>query len=320
MYDKCVTNIQTPETIVHYCQGLLQAPWRFSVLFLSELLGVSHDRIARSLIKTYSWKKLLLSQLTLSDGYLIVDETDIDKSFSKVIHGAGWIFSHRKSKHIFGLHIVVLVWTNKIMTIPIAWKIYKKGGGKTKIDLAQELIVYALLVLRLSPRAVLFDSLYASEPLLKFLIKHKQSFYTQLPKNRLLDKQAVKKVNNGRPYWTRVGMIKGSIRVQIVRNRRKYYMTNDIGISRKEQLQTYKVRWAIEEVFRYVKQEFGFEKCQARSLRVQNNHIGSCFFLYTVLQDIAEKTQMTMYCVKRKVILDPHFSSQIDLSAYMRSA
>jgi hypothetical protein len=263
---------------------------------------------------------LLLETKVLTDGYLIIDETAVDKSFAAKIACLGWIFTHRKNKYIYGLHVVVVAWTNDTITIPLAWKIYDKQSGKTKLDLAEELITYCLFTLRLRPKAWLFDAFYASEHLLKYLIKHKQVFYSQLPKKRLLNHMPLFRWNSGRPYWQETGVIKGGIRVQVIKNRRKYYVTNAIGISRKEQLATYRLRWRIEEIFRFVKKELGFEKCQSSSLQGQNTHFGVCFLLYAYLQDIAEKNQMTDYCIKEKATLDKDFVKQLVLPAYLSGA
>ena len=215
---------------------------------------------------------------------------------------------------------MVISWTNEKITIPVAWKIYKKDSGKTKLDLAKELIRYCLFTLRIQPQAFLFDSFYASESLLKYLIKHKQLFYSQIPKNRKFNNIFLSKQHNGRPYWQETGVIRGGVKVQVVKNRRKYYVTNNIGITRKEQLQTYKIRWNIEEIFRFVKQELGFERCHSQSLDGQNTHFGMCFYLYAILQDIAEKNQMTDYCIKLKATLDKNFANQLVLPTLSGSA
>lgn len=323
MYDVSMKNTQLPKFILSYCKTLLQAPWRFTLVYLSLFSGVSHDVFTKGLQKQYHLKELLktlLDDKLLAKGYLIVDETDVDKSFAKIIPCLSWIFSHRKNKHIFGLHIVAVAWTNGSMTIPLGWKIYQKSSGKTKLDLAIEIISYCLFTLRIQPHAVLFDSFYASEKILKFLHNHKQSFFSQLPKNRLFNHIPLSHHEKGRPYWTHTGYIKGQLSVQIVRNRKKYYVTNVIGIPRKEQLDTYRLRWKIEEVFRFVKSQLGFEKCQSTSLVGQNNHFGACFITYAVLQDIAEKTQMTVYALKLKATQDRLFVKQLNLSVYFDGA
>src|SRR5689334_20873771 len=97
-------------------------------------------------------------------------------AFAEKIQGLSWLFSHRKNTYMFGFHIVVVAWTDTRVTIPIAWKIYNKTSGKTKLDLASELIHYCLHTLRIQPQAWLFDSFYASEKILKELLTHKQTF------------------------------------------------------------------------------------------------------------------------------------------------
>lgn len=312
-----------PNFIITYARSLLSAPWRFTLVYLSLLSGISHDVFTRGLKKKYSWKQILRMFVTgtmLNGGYLIVDETDIDKTFADKIPCLSWIFSNRKKRYIFGLHLVVIVWTNGTITIPLAWKIYQPGTGVTKIDLAKELISYCLFILRLHPTAILFDAFYAAEKILKFLTIHHQVFYSQLPKNRKFDHESLSRHNKGRPYWMKVGTIKGNIRVQIVKNRRKYYITNAIGVERKKHLSTYKLRWAIEEVFRFVKKELGLEKCQSITLIGQQNHFGTCFYLYATLQDIAQKTGMTDYAIKLKATQDRLFVAQLDLTINFSSA
>jgi hypothetical protein len=273
--------------------------------------------------KKYHFKnilRLLLGRKDLNDGYIVIDETDVDKSFAKKIPGLGWIYSNRKGKYIFGFHLVVAVWTNGKYTIPLGWKIYKKGGEETKLDLALKLIKYSLWNLNIQPKAYLFDSFYASEKVLKVLINQDQKFITQVHKNRKLDHEQVRAINMGRPYWLETGYLTGNIRVQVVKNRRKYFATNMIGVTRKKQLEIYKIRWSIEEVFRFAKKELGFEKCQAVSLHGQNTHFGVCFLLYGLLQDIAEKTQMTDYRIKLEATLDVNFVKSLNIMDYFAPA
>jgi putative transposase len=305
--------MQLPKFIEVYLHSLLSAPWRFNLCYLSLVSKRSHDWLTRNLKKKYHFKhllKILLSKRSLDDGYIVIDETDVDKSFAQNIPGLSWIYSNRKGKHIFGFHLVAAVWTNEEVTIPLGWKIYKKGGDETKLDLALKLIKYCLWNLNIQPKTFLFDSFYASEKLLKYLINHDQNFVTQLHRH----------INMGRPYWTKKGYLTGNICVQVVKNRRKYYSTNMTNITREEQLKLYKVRWKIEEVFRFSKKELGFEKCQAVSLTGQNTHFGVCFLLYGLLQDIAEKTQMTGYQIKLEATLDVNFVESLNIMDYFTPA
>lgn len=318
-----MTQTNISQIIVTYCRGLLRAPWRFNIVYLSLRLSQSHDSLTRALHKRYSWKTVLnhiVQAHNLSEGYLIIDETEVMKMYSRIAHGLSWIFSHKENRHIFGYQIVMICWTNNRVTIPLGWKIYDPRNGKTKTTLAVELMQYCLYTLGIAPIAFLFDAFYASEHILKYLENHHQHYFSQVPKSRLFEGKGLKYHEKGRPYWTKTGYLKGHIQVQVVKNRRKYFITNHLGISRKEQLDTYRIRWNIEEVFRFVKSELGFEECQSTSQRVQNNHIGCCFLTYALLQDIAVKTQMTVYRIKQNATLDSSVADMLDVSVYLSSA
>lgn len=298
--------MQLPQKIIPYMSGLLWVDNRFTTTFLSKLTFKSHDYLTRIIKLKCRWKLQLLTftkQLDLSDGYLIIDETECDKSYAKKIPGLCWIYSHLKNDFVFGFQLVVLCWTNNDRTIPLGWKIYRKGG-KTKIVLARELLLYGLKLCK--PKAVLFDSFYSSNSLLCYLNDEGITFYSQVAKNRNIDGKQLQKYHNG-SYWDYTGKLSCGLLVKVTRNRKKYFITNAVNLGRKEIEQTYSIRWRIEEVFRFVKDQLGFQKCEMRSQRSQNNHFGVCFVLYCLLQDSAEETQMTMYAVKEQLILARSF-------------
>jgi hypothetical protein len=233
---------------------------------------------------------------------LAFDETEINKSFSKKIHGLEWLYSHLERKYIYGYQLVVICWSNGSIKLPIAWKFYKKNN-KTKTELAIDLLSYVLAIIP-NPRYILFDSFYASEKILKFINSRNLKFYTQIKKNRLLDNRQIQLYSPNRDKWTRVGRLKGNLFVKVVKNHRKYYITNDIERCRSFILRTYVARWFIEEVFRFCKSMLNMDRCQMIDQRSQSNTVGVCFYLYAVLQDIAANTQMTVYEVKQVVELN----------------
>lgn len=277
-----MTKTPAHKNIVPYLSALLYTPWRNSFLVLSQVLGISHDKLTRLVHVKFCWNRLFLFLLTrvgFQRGYIAIDDTEIVKMFSLTIPRLSWIKSHSEGRFIFGLNLVVAVWTNGTRTIPIAFKLYIPNSGVTKIDLACELICYCLS-LGLKPEAFLFDAFYAAEKVLKLLIQHGQDYASQVAKSRLLDGVAVKHIENGRPYWEKVGSLRGNIRVKVIKVRRKYFICSRLGDARKKILSAYRLRWRIEEVFRFTKSELGMERCQSTNLQTQINHIGSCLFLY----------------------------------------
>lgn len=299
--------MKLPKDIIPYSRGILWAS-RITTTHMSKLLNVSHDSLTRSLKQKIRWKlffKDFLKMFPLSEGYLTVDESEIDKSFSKNIQGTSWIYSHLKSGFIFGLQIVLICWSNGKIKVPIAWKIYKKNH-KTKTELAIELLEYALTIVP-NPQAILFDSFYSSEKILKFISRKNLVFYSQVAKNRCLNDVQVKRISN-RKYWEKTGNLRGNILVRVARNREKFFITNDLSKNRKEICRIYSNRWRIEEIFRYIKTDLNVEKCQMRDLRSQHNNLGVCLYLFCLLQDTAEETQMTEYAVREQLLIKRSFT------------
>jgi hypothetical protein len=85
---------------------------------------VSHDRLTRLLQADWPGQTLLeLAWRTLfvcERGYLIIDDTVIPKPFASAIEGLAWVFSSRERKPVYGFSLVLLVWTNGTLRIPLS--------------------------------------------------------------------------------------------------------------------------------------------------------------------------------------------------------
>lgn len=278
---------------------------------MSRVLGsASHDRLSRILNNAkLEWQTLLQSLVLrivgkLSDGFLIIADTVLDKSFAKVIENLAWIFCSKKNKQVFGLNVVVLCWSNGTITIPLGFKMWKKDDTKTKIDLALELLSFARNFLHLQPKYVAFDCFYSAKRILKRLIKYDWIFYTQVKKNRKLNGKQVQTIHQN-PYWMEKGIIDGDCEVLIVKNGKKYFATNDFVSSKKEILARYKTRWSIETMFRMLYDKLGIEECESRSLRSQTAHITLCFMSFILLEQQKQRTKKTWYQLRREYRFHP---------------
>lgn len=300
-----------PLTIFAYLKGLLAVSETANCISMSRVLkGISHDRLSRILNDVrLEWQTLLLSLVLrivgkLSDGFLIVDDTVLDKSFAKVIENLHWVFCSKKNKQVFGLNIVILCWSNCYVTIPLAFKIWKKNNGKTKIDLALELLSYARNFLKLQPKYVTFDSYYSAKKILRRLIKYGWMFYTQVKKNRKFNGNQLKFVRRN-PYWMEQGVIDGNVEVLIVRNGKKYFATNNLGASKQEILSNYRTRWTIETMFRVLYDKLGLEECESRSLQSQTAHITLCLMSFVLLEQQKQRTKKSWYRLRREYRFHP---------------
>ena len=149
--------------------------------------SASHDQLTRMLQGTWSGHTLLDLALrvlfAVAGGYLIVDDTVVAKPAARLLGEAAWVWSNKDRKVLFGVSVVLLVWTDGQHRVPLAFRVWHKGGV-SKYDLALELLSYARNRLKCKPQFVLFDSWYPSKKLLKRLRDYGWYFVCRLKKNR----------------------------------------------------------------------------------------------------------------------------------------
>lgn len=292
-----------PKNAIDYIKGLLCVFENANCASLSKIVGCSHDSLSRILNEQkLSWQTLLESFILrifgkLHDGWLIIDDTVINKRFAKKIENLTWVFDSKISKSILGLNIVLMAWSNGKIIIPLMIKVYRKTNKKTKIDLAMELIDYAFF-LSIKPKYVTFDSWYAANKLLKKIIKYKWVFVTQIKKNRKVNDMPIKEMHRY-PYWIDQGKLSSGIKISVVKNGKKYFIANDLTLTKKEILSFYKGRWLVETIFRILHFKLGIDKCESRSLHSQITHFHFCLLAYMILEKEKFITGKTVYQIKR---------------------
>jgi hypothetical protein len=99
-------------------------------------------------------------------GDLILDDTVIPKPFATAMESLAWVFSSRERKPVYGFAVVLLIWTDGCVRIPLGLRLWHRGGPSTYV-LALEWLSYARHRLRCRPASVLFDAWYASKALLR---------------------------------------------------------------------------------------------------------------------------------------------------------
>jgi hypothetical protein len=272
-----------------------------SCVALSEALETaSHDRLTRMLQGDWSGQTLLevafRSLFVWTQGYLMIDDTMIPKPFVTAIEGLAWVFSSQERQPVYGLSLVLLVWTNGTVRIPLGLRMWRKGGP-SKHELALELLSYARNRLRCRPEYVLFDAWYPSKALLKRLRDSGWYFVCRLNKHRRFNGHAVR-YHRRHPYWAECGRLSGGLKVLVVRYGKKYYATNRLTLSAAEVRRRYRVRAQIEEVIRVCKDQLGLTGCQARPDRAQRHHLARCLVAFCVLERERHDRQLSIYKLK----------------------
>jgi putative transposase len=312
-----------PELIWLYLTALLYYRTSSSCVALAEALEtVSHDRLTRLLQGDWSGHTLLeVACRTLfvwERGLLIIDDTVIPKPFATAIDGLAWVFSSQERRPICGLSLVLLIWTDGTLRVPLGLRLWHKGGP-SKYELALELLSYARNRLRCRPAYVLFDAWYPSKPLLKRIRDYGWYFVCRLKKNRRFNGRAVRAYRR-HPYWADIGWLTGGLKVLVVRYGAKYYATNRLTLPAAEVRRLYGIRAQIEEVIRVCKDQLGLTGCQARSERAQLHHMTCCLVAFCVLERERHDRQLTIYKLKRQLSFKGHGFSLPALERLKRAA
>jgi DDE family transposase len=298
-----------PTLVWLYLTALLYYRTSSSCVALAEVLEtVSHDRLTRMLQGDWSGQRLLeyavRTLFTWERGALILDDTVIPKPFATAIEGLAWVFSSQEHRPVYGFSLVLLVWTNGTLRIPLGMRLWHKGGA-SKYALALELLSYARNRLRCHPDYVLFDAWYPSKALLQRIRDYGWYFVCRLKKNRHFNGHAVRH-HRRHPYWAEIGWLNGGLKVLVVRYGKKYYATNRLSLSAAEVRRRYQMRSQIEEVIRVCKDQLGLTGCQARSERAQLHHFTCCVVAFCVLERERHDRSLTIYKLKRQLSCHGH--------------
>jgi hypothetical protein len=104
---------------------------------------VSHDRLTRLLQAEWSGPTLLeravRTLFSWQRGYLIIDDMVIPKSFAWAIDGLAGVFASRERRPVYGLALVLFVWTDGTLRVPLGVRLWRQGGP-SKYELAWELL------------------------------------------------------------------------------------------------------------------------------------------------------------------------------------
>lgn len=311
-------------TRLDYCQYLLSTPMNYTLThFADHSDRFSHDQINRYLANDRLtprrlWEHVKTDLVEHPDGYLIFDDTVIDKRYAKAISLAQRQYSGNAGGVINGIGIVTCVYVNTRLDRYwlIDYRIYdKQGDGKSKLDHVRDMLGVLVTSRHIAFSTVLMDSWYASKSLLLYIESLQKTYYVPLKSNRLVDDS-----QGSTPYqridtlqWTHAEQLCGKRlklhkfpkdhKVKVFRvassQRTDYVATNDLSQSDVSVVrQVCGVRWKVERFHRESKQLTGLEKCQCRLPRIVRNHIASAFLVWVYLMRKAHQTGQTLYQVK----------------------
>lgn len=283
-----------------YVDFLVASQKQYSGLELSKVspIDMKHDSVNRwlknnKLTPKIVWKTAspLIENRT---GYLVIDDSVLDKPYSRKISLVKKQYSGKHHRVVNGIDLVNMLWTDGEKIVPVDYRAYDPArDGKTKNDHAQEMLDYAEKR-GFSPDYVLMDSWYSSVDNLKKIKKKNWKFIVALKSNRLVSviqgtylpvsdldwtKELVHKVWLKEFGWVLVSKI-------VFENEDiTYIATNDLSLVNPETIQSHNDhRWKIETFHRGIKQCCGIERCYSTLERSQRNHILCAFLAFLKLE------------------------------------
>ena len=169
------------------------------------------------------------------------------------------------------------------------------------------------------PTYVLFDSWYASKGILNLLSEQRWKYVARIKSNRLLDGEKI-----GQKWPHRFGQGRGHLRqvtgeVRIIKDGKRYWVTNDLELSPAQIKKQYRHRQQIEETFRVLKQEFGWGGSSTRKAKAQTAHLHLGLMALCLTQQAALSQGQTIYAFKRDLFLQP-IPSQLPFLDYFSVA
>lgn len=262
---------------------------------------------------------------------LVIDDSTLDKPYSRKIEPVSYHWSGKHHAVVKGINLISMIWTDGDLMMPVDYRVYDKAGdGKTKNDHFQNMLDAAKLR-DFTPEAVLFDSWYSSLANLKRVRDLGWIFLTRLKANRKVDpdRQGYRQVSEVEIEST--GSIVhlegfGSIKVFRIVTKdgdAEHWATNDLAMDELRRLYLAELSCAVEDDHRILKQTSNIERCQMRSSRSQKNHIGLAIRALVRLTWAFHGTGISQSELKRSYATrcentepNPHSESRVSRNSY----
>ena len=322
---------KTQVTRLDYCQYLLSTQINYTLTNLAEHMEeLSHDAVNRYLAgdqirPCLVWENVEGDVVKSEQGYVIFDDTVLDKRHSFQIELVRSQWSGNAKGVIKGIGVVTCVYVNPEIEQfwVIDYRIYApESDGKSKIDHVQEMLANIFNHKELPFQAVMMDTWYATKRLMIYIESINKIYYCPLKRNRKVDDS-----NGAMPYqrieelsWSDAELEHGKLikihgfprnhRVKLFRvasstRRTDFVVTNDLTQNDTSAVRvSSRWRWSIEQFHRESKQLTGIEKCQCRKARTVRNHIGAAMLVWVRLKSVARQTHQTIYQVKHGLLSD----------------
>ena len=248
-------------------------------------------------------------------GCLVLDDSTLDKFYSKKIELVTRHWSGKHHRVVQGINLLSMVWTDGSSVIPCDFRVYHRvADEKTKNDHFLALLK-AAKERGFQPGFVLFDGWYSSLKNLKALRDYGWRWLTRLKSNRLVNPDDTGNVPLSGveiPPEGRVVHLKGYGFIRVFRTvapngdaeHSQYWATDDLSMSEADRQELEIQGWQIETYHRGIKQCCGIERAQVRKADAQKRHLLLALRAFLRLEADRVKTKQSWYESKVSIVRD----------------
>lgn len=238
-------------------------------------------------------------QVEKKQGILIIDDSTLDKMYSRDIELVTRHWSDKHKRVVQGINLVTLLWTDGDRYIPVDYRIYnKKQDGLTKNDHFRAMVEQAY-ERGFRPECVYFDSWYAG---LKNLKRVSRLVNPDRSGNQPV--ASVPFAAKGTGVHLKGGGFIKLFKIVVTENHIEYWATNDLSITDLGRLKLAEWAWMIETYHRGIKPFCGIERCQVRSETAQRNHIELALPAFLRLEFHCFVKGISWFAAKTSIIRD----------------
>jgi len=326
-----------------YTDYLIVANGSATATSVSETLDntISHDSFTRMLKEgefssKYLWNKVkkTVREIQSEEGYLILDDTIVEKQYLDENEIVCWHYDHTKGKSVKGFNILNMLYYSNNTSMPVGFEVIKKnqtfmdknGQTKRKADISKNELSRALIDQAIKNqipfRFVLMDSWFSSKENLEYIDSNNKDFIVAIKNNRLFAKTIRDKLEGNFVKIEDIKLedkesIKGYIKgynKEIILTRRVFtnkddsigilnLICSDISLTGELISIIYEKRWKIEEYHKSLKSNASLGKSQAKRVVTQISHLVMSMISVFKLECFKIKSSLNHFALRAKIML-----------------
>ena len=250
------------------------------------------------------------SQVQLTQGVLVVDDSTLDKPYAKKLELVGRHWSGKHGEVVEGLNLITLLWPDGDRHVPVDYRLFDKTHDSlTKNDHFQARLRQAF-ARGFRPRGVVFDSWYSSLENLKTIRGFGWRWLTRLKSKRQVNPdrsglRAVSLIETAERgcvgHLKGYGLIRG-FKIVATNGDVQWWASNDLSMTELERMRFAGFAWTIENYPRGLKQFCGVERAHVRAARAQRNHIGMAWRAFLRVERHCYYSGISWFEAKTKIV------------------